>query len=581
MRSLRHPLVLCMVLAFCTLMCAQCKGEKPDLKPAEAGRPGGRLSIAVRTEPKTFNPVIATDTASQLVIRRMMADLIHINRGTLKTEPALALNCKVSEGGRRITLELRRDVRFSDGAPFDADDVVFTFKVFLDEKVASSQRSLLMVGGKPVRVEKIDAYRLRFTFPAPYAVAERFFDSIVILPRHLLEKEYNEGRINEAWNVSTPPEKIVGLGPFRLKRFVPGERTVLERNPYYWKVDAKGQRLPYLNELVFLTVPNQDAEAVRFRAGDTQITGNLNTENFTALQKDEKAGHFHVKDLGTGLEYSFLLFNLNFDIQGRLPEVARHQKWFSDVRFRQAVSAAIDRDAIVRLAYQSLATPLATHITPAYGEWFNHDIPAPQLAPQRARELLKLAGFSWKKDGSLIDASGQAVEFTIMVSSSNHQRTQIAALIQEDLKKIGMKASVVAMEFKAMQARITGTHDFDTAVMALQGGDTDPNTSMDVWISSGETHYWHPSEKKPATPWEAEIDKLLQAQLVEMDTKKRKALHDRMLKIAAEQAPMICLVSPHVLVGASDDVGNFNPAILDPFTLWNADELFWKGPAGK
>ena len=233
----------------------------------EPGRPGGRLVVAQRAEPKTLNPVTALDSASREVIHRMMADLVHINRATQRTEPALASSWTVSGGGRRYLLHLRRGLRFSDGHPFDADDVVFTFQVYLDEKVGSPQRDLLIVGGKPIAVRKQDAWTVAFEFAEPYAPAERLFDSLAVLPRHLLEAAWREGRLARAWTLNTPPAQIAGLGPFRMKEYVPGQRLVLERNPYYWKRDSRETPLPYLDQLVFLFVAGEDGQAMRFQAG--------------------------------------------------------------------------------------------------------------------------------------------------------------------------------------------------------------------------------------------------------------------------------------------------------------------------
>jgi peptide/nickel transport system substrate-binding protein len=228
----------------------------------DPGVRGGQLVIAQRAEPKTFNPVMAVDAPSREVLRRLTADLIHINRQTLGTEPSLARAWSASADGRHYTLALRPGLRFSDGHPCDADDVVFSFGVYLDERVHSPQRDVLMIAGQPITVRKIDALTVAFDLPAPYAAAERLFDSVAILPRHQLEKAYRDGTIAQAWTLSADPSAIVGLGPFRLARYVPGERIVLERNPYYWKVDARGQRLPYLDRLTFIQVPDDNAQAV-------------------------------------------------------------------------------------------------------------------------------------------------------------------------------------------------------------------------------------------------------------------------------------------------------------------------------
>ncbi len=323
------------------------RGEELQTSDNEIGHYGGTLVVGQRTEPKTLNPVTAADAPSREVIGRMMADLIHINRASQQVEASLAKSWTVSRDGRIFTLKLRRGLRFSDGQPFDADDVLFTFQVYLDEKVHSPQRDLLVVGGKPLEVQKVDAYTVRFALTQPYAAAERIFDSLAILPRHLLEKPYREGRFAQVWNVNASPAEIAGLGPFRLKEYVPGQRMVLERNPYFWKVDKKKNRLPYLDQVAFLFVGNEDGQVIRFQAGDTDLISRVNSENYKLLAKErQNQSRYELFDLGPSLEYNFLMFNLN-ELKPGLDQIAEKQKWFSDLKFRQAVSAAIDREAIV------------------------------------------------------------------------------------------------------------------------------------------------------------------------------------------------------------------------------------------
>ena len=182
------------------------------------GNYGGRIVVAQRSQPKTLNPVLAIDGPSREVIQLLMADLVHINRASQEAEPALARSVEASPDGRRYTLRLRRGLRFSDGHGFDADDVLFTFQVYLDEKVGSPQRDLLIVGGKPLSVWKEDAYTLVFEFAEPYGPGTRLFDNIAILPRHLLWTAYRQGHLGAAWNLNSPPSAIAGLGPFRFKR---------------------------------------------------------------------------------------------------------------------------------------------------------------------------------------------------------------------------------------------------------------------------------------------------------------------------------------------------------------------------
>jgi peptide/nickel transport system substrate-binding protein len=540
----------------------------------EVGRAGGRLVYALRSEPKTLNPVAAVDVASREVIRPLHADLIHIDRQTQRTGPALAKSWSVSPDGLHYTLELRRGLRFSDGTPVEVDDVVFTFHCYLDERNASPQRDLLLIGGKPLVVRKLDARRVVFDLPQPYAAAERIFDSLAILPRRRLEKVQDEGRLASAWGLSTAPAEMAGLGPFRLKSYVPGERIVLERNPYYWKIDPAGRPLPYLDEIVFLLVPSDDAQVVRFKAGETDVISRLSAPNYVALEGEAAAAR-RLQDLGAGLDYTFLFFNLNDLDAAKLPDVARKQAWFKQTAFRQAVSAALDRAGMVKLVYQGRATPLAAHVTPGNKLWIHTGLPRPQRSLARARELLGRAGFVMK-DGVLRDAKGAPVTFTMLTNAANAARVQIATIVQDDLKDIGIQAQVVPFENRALLDRVLKTHDYDAALMSLASGDADPTSEMNVYMSSGPTHLWRLGASAPLAPWEKEIDDLMQRQLVERDGAARKRFYDRVQQLVAENLPMIPILSPNVLVGAKAGLGNFRPAILDPQVIWNVDEMFWR-----
>jgi peptide/nickel transport system substrate-binding protein len=576
-RYRRRPALVCcaVLLSVCAAGFASSPPTGEDLAVTDAppGRMGGGLSVALRSEPKTLNPVLAQDDPSRDVIRCLNADLIHINRETLKTEPALATSWAISPDGKQYLVHLRHGVRFSDGQPFNADDVVFSFELYLDEKLHSPQRDLLVVGDKPMAVQKVDDYTVRFSLTEPYAAAERLFDGLAILPRHSLEGAYREGKFPEAWSVSASPDQFAGLGPFRLKQYVPGQRVVLEKNPFYWKQDKAGNRLPYLAQLQFLFVANEDAQVIRFEDGDTDVLSRFSAENFAVLEKQQATKGYHVADLGAGLEYNFLFFNLN-NLSGKSkPEISAKQAWFNDLRFRQAVSIAIDRAGIVRLVYSGRATPLWDQVTPGNKLWVNQDIPHPSRSLDQAKGLLKSAGFWWKADGSLVDPHGTPVEFTIVTNASNVQRTKMAAIIEDDLGHLGMNVHVVPLEFRAMVDRLLNTYDYEAAIMGIASGDIDPTNEMNVWVSDGETHLWNLAGK-PSTPWEAEMDKLMQQQEVTLDFAKRKKLYDRVQEIVSQNLPVICLASPNILVAARDRVGNFRPAILDPYVLWNVEELY-------
>jgi peptide/nickel transport system substrate-binding protein len=549
--------------------------------PGEIGRSGGRLVVSLRDEPKTLNPLTAADTPSREVIGAMQADLVHINRATQLTESALAKSWKISADGLQYTLTLRHGLRFSDGHPLDADDVLFTFRVYLDENVHATQRDLLIVGGKPITVRKIDAQTLLFQFAKPYGVEERLFDGLAILPRHLLEKPYREGKLAQLWKPSTPANEWAGLGPFRLKEYVAGQKLVLERNPYYWKTDTKGNRLPYLDELVFLFVPSADAQVLRFQSGETDIITHLGAENFSVLSRQQ--GGTTMADAGPGLEYNFLFFNLNDLGEKSSADLTRKQKWFRDVKFRQAISAAVDREAIVRLVYQGRGAALWGPVTPGNRRWVNAAIPHSPRSLERARALLKEAGFSWSAtsngESALLDSDRKPVEFSILTSSSNADRTKMATLIQDDLKQLGMHVQVVPLEFRSLIDRVTQTKEYDACLLGLTSFDADPTPDLNVWLSSGGTHLWNPSQPHPSTTWEAEIDRLMEQQLSTPGYDQRKKLYDRVQEILAENQPMIFLASPDILVGAKNSIVNVHPAVIEPYALWNVEQLYFRSAA--
>jgi peptide/nickel transport system substrate-binding protein len=547
----------------------------------DIGRPGGRIVIALRSEPKTLNPLISPDTTSREVISTMQADLVHINRATQLTEPALAKSWKVSADGLQYTLTLRQGLKFSDGQPVDIEDVLFTFRVYLDEAVHATQRDLLIVDGKPIVVRKVDAQTVTVTLAKPYGVGERLFDGLAILPRHLLETAYKEGKLAQAGGLGTAPNQWAGLGAFRLKEYVAGQRLVLERNPYYWKMDERGNRLPYLDEIVFLFVPSADAQVVRFQSGDTDIISRLGAENFSVLSR--QAGNYRMVDAGPGLEYNFLFFNLN-ELGEKTPaEMTRKQSWFRSEKFRQAVSLAIDREAIVRLVYQGRGAALWGPVTPGNPRWVNAAIAHPARSIDKSRQLLADVGFKLTGGESgeprLVDADGKSVEFSIVTSASNADRAKMATLIQDDLKQLGMRVQVVPLELRSLIDRVTQTKEYDACVLGIASYDADPNPDLNVWLSSGGMHLWNPSEKRPATDWEAEIDRLMEQQLTVTSTAQRKKLYDRVQEILAERQPMIFLASPDILVGSKTGIGNFHPAVLEPYVLWNAEQLYQRNGA--
>jgi peptide/nickel transport system substrate-binding protein len=576
-----HIAGLSSVLCAVTVLALRAVPDKPlgtreDLLVSSTpiGHCGGQLVFSLRAEPKTLNPVSNIDTNSRTVIRLMSADLIHINSFTQRTEPALARSWSVSPDGRIYTIHLRQGLRFSDGYPFTSDDVVFTFQAHLDERSGSTQRDLLIIENKPITVRKLDEYTVRFELPQPYAAAERLFDGIVILPRHLLEPAYVAGQLSQAWGISTPPQQIAGLGPFRLKHLDSGQRVVLERNPYYWKTDTNNQRLPYLDRLVGLFLGNANAEILRFEAGETDVINRLTAGSFATLEKSQDSHGFRVYDIGPGLLFDFLFFNQNQLGSSASIELRRNQAWFRQMPFRQAISLALDRESLAQLAYRSHARPLWGPVTPGDKIWGNADLPHAPKSTDKARALLQSAGYTWNSGGRLLDPQGNLVKFSVIYNAGNPAQGEIAVLIQQDLNQIGISLGIVPLEFRSFLDRISRTYQYEAAIMTLASGDSDPNSEINVWISGGGAHFWNLTEKRPEAPWQIEVDQLMKRQMTTLQFARRRLLYNKVQQLIVDNAPIICLTSPDVLVGAKNSIGNFQPAILGESTLWNAEALF-------
>ncbi len=547
---------------------AGCSRRPPAPSPPPRG---GRLVVSQASGPKTFNPLFATDTDTLGILNCVMSVLVRINRQTGEAEPELAESLTSSSDHRVLTIRLRPGVTFSDGHPLTADDVLFTFQVIYDPALRSSVRDVLDIEGGQIVVEKKDSRTITLTFPKPVATSERLLDSVHILPKHRLEADYRAGRFASRWDLSTPPQEIVGLGPFRLKEYVPGERTVLVRNPHYWKRDPAGRPLPYLDEITFLIVPDRSTRVLKFQQGELDLLSPLTPEEVARLEPQVAARRIRIYDLGPSLICEVMWFNLNPRARSLSPTKLA---WFQDVRFRQAVSFAINRQALIDVVFAGKAAPVWGPV-PTTSPWFHQGVKTYPYDPLRAKALLAEAGFRDRNgDGVLEDAQGNALAFTLVTNAGNPLRERMGLMIQEDLKKVGIRVNFAPIETKTMLDRLARGTDYEAGLLAIAAGDTDPSSLRNFLLSSGSNHWWNPQQPTPATEWEKRIDELLNEFLTSGDQRRRKALFDEVQTILSEQVPLIYLVARDLIVGAKPTVGNLKPGLLPDPLLWNAEELY-------
>lgn len=240
---------------------------------------------------------------------------------------------------------------------------------------------------------------------------------------------------------------------------------------------------------------------------------------------------------------------------------------------------AVDRDSIARSTLQGLATPLYGVVSPANRIWANPDLPKIAYDPAQAASLLQEAGFTRRGAADapeLVDAQGNRVEFSLLVPAESEPRKLMAAVIQEDLAKLGIRMQIVPIEFSAVTNAWTKSYDYEAILLGLSVTDLEPSTYANLLLSSGGAHQWRPNQKSPATEWEAKVDQLFAEQARESDPERRKSKFREIQRIVADASPVITIVARHVVSAANSRVGNFSPSPVFPYSMWNAEELFIK-----
>lgn len=568
-KSTAGVILLCSFLFFQT--CAAASGPQ--------ARYGGTLVLALTSDPRSLNPVLAKETSTTAVTGHMFEGLTSADPFTLKVIPNLAERWESSQDGLVWTFHLREGLLWSDGAPFTSDDVAFTFNdLIFNDDVPNSARDIFTLDGKPVKVEALDPRTVRFTLPVRFAPFLRSLGQ-EILPRHVLAGAVKDRKFNFTWGIDTRPADIVGTGPYVLAEYQPGRRVVFKANPRYWKKSPQGDALPYIQRIEYLIVPNLDVAFLKFLEGSIDAYA-MRGMDYPLLKPREKEKDLTVHDLGPDLGSNFITFNQNAGVH---PETGKEfvapwkRAWFMDLRFRRAVAHAIDKQRIIEIVKNGLGYPQDSPESPAAGFFYCPDVKKYDFDLAAARALLKDMGFADKDgDGVLEDVSGRALAFNLYTNADNSERADIAAIIRSDLERIGMKVNLQLVEFNTLVSKLTSSCDWDAIVLGLTGG-VDPHFGQNVWRSSGQLHLWSPRQKVPATAWEKEIDAIFSAAVQEMDEGRRKAYYDAYQKIVAEQLPVIYTALSARLTAVKNRFGNLKPS---PFggVFHNLEEIYIREP---
>lgn len=518
---------------------------------------------AMRSEPRSFNRYVARERASHLVSVLMHARLVRIQLDTQEVEPWLITAHQIGDGGRSLTLTLRDDVVWSDGAPFTSADVAFSFKAAFDPSVKSTVADALMVAGHPVQCEVLGPHQVKLTYAEPTAAALRTLDGLPILPQHVLGAALEAGTFRDQWTTTTPPAQLVGLGPFLLESYAPGERLVFVRNPRYFR---KG--FPKLDRLTVQIVPDQNAEFLQVSNGGLDVmTGDLRPDDLAAARTAAEAGTVRLHDVGVGLDPDMLWLNLKAEADGGV------SGWKRRDEFRIALSKAVDRTAMANAVYQGQGVAVDGFVTPGNKAWFD---PTRTMTPfdlAASKALLDTIGLTDRNgDGQRDAPDGSPARLTVLTQKGNAARERGAAFLQQAVRAVGLALDVVPLEQGALVEAIT-TGKYEAAYFGALASDTDPASQLNFWMSSGSFHPWNPAQATPATPWEAEIDRLMQLQVRSLDPAERTRLFAEVQKTFAAAQPAIYFAVPRVTVVTSRRLAGVRPGILQPSVLWNADDL--------
>lgn len=544
----------------------------------EVGKFGGTfVSSTIGEGPKTFNPFNTKDNISAQMSEIMYDGLVTTDVVTGKTIPKLAKSFSVN--GKEYIVNLRHGLKWSDGKPITADDVVFTWQnIIFDGFGNTSTRDSVMIDGKIPTVEKIDDYTVKFVTPEPFAPFLRMLSS-PIAPKHIFQPAVNRGReyFDGFLSTNTNPKEFVTSGAFRLKEYVPAQRVVFERNPNYYEINKDGKKLPYLDKLVYLIVGDINNQVLKFEGGELDEIS-LQGANVARFKEMEKHSDFTVFNIGpdTGTMYLSMNMNNRKNEKGKYYVDQKKQVWFQDKNFRQAVDYAIDRKNMVFNIANGLGYPLFTPET-LNSIFLNKKLKPYDKNTEKSKELLKKSGFTWDKAGHLIDKFGNHVEFDLYTNAGNTEREAIGVMVKQDLEDLGMKVNFKPIEFNSLVNKLMASLDWDMVIMGFTGSPLEPNGGKNVWLSDGTLHIFNQRLERdansPRYAFEKRIDYLYTQGALATKFEDRKKYYDEYQAIVYNEKPLIYIYSPIRIVALRKKFKNIYPTSLGGVTH-NIEEIW-------
>lgn len=545
--------------------------EQEDLTPSEKPFLGGTLYLALTASPQSFLFYGTLDNNAYTVIGQTMTGLVELHPVTNAIRPGLAESWSTSADGKEVTFYLR-DVKWSDGVAFTADDVIFTFENFIMNTVAkgnSVDRFTILDTSdgikKPVKWVKINDRTVKAILPSPFGPFYMNLSHAYIYPKHKLESKIDKNRpdsVNELWLTNVSPSEIVANGPYRLVSYVMDQKVVLEKNPHYWRVDRFGNQLPYFDKLEYLIVKDDEVRLAKFMAGEIDYMA-ITARDFPMLKSRELAGGpFTVfRAQPTQPTPSPVHIAFNFDVENK-----ELRELFRNTEFRRAMEYLLDRERIIDEVYNGLAIPGAGLVLPANKAFYNPKIESILRAynPQKANEILDSLGLKDKNGDKIREfTSGKNVEFTLTVQNSPQDYQDVALIFKEDLEKAGIKVNLQILD-GTLVGNMFGAGNFEAGVRAF-GNQPDLELRKAIWQPGTQLYYWHYSTldkenllaiTKNMFDWEKRLYDLFDLGSITTDQAKRKVIYDEVQEIYHDVLPVIFVSKGMNLFGASKTLGN-------------------------
>jgi peptide/nickel transport system substrate-binding protein len=528
--SIRSLSVLYLLLfALPLLLVAGCSKEI-EIKTPNA------ITTGSGADAKRLLPPLASDSASGDISGLVFNGLVKYDKD-IKLKGELAESWEIKNEGLEIIFHLRKGVKWHDGEEFTSDDVIFTYNTFTDPNVPTPYSSEY---GPVKSVEAVDKYTVRVTYSKPFAPALESW-GMGMLPKHILEgKDITEEQYSR---------KPIGTGPYKFKEWITGQKIVLEANDDYF------EGRPNIDKYIFRVIPDEATMFLELKSGGIDFMGLNPTQYKYNAGKEQFRKHFQ-KFRYPAFAYTYMGYNL---LDPR----------FKDKRIRKAITHAINKEDIIKGVLHGYGTPCTGPFPPE--SWaFNPDVKDPEYNPEKAKELLKEAGWEPGPEG-ILQKNGESFKFTVITNQNNDMRLKIAQIIKEHLKKVGLEMDIRPLEWQAMLHEFIDKKLFEAVILGWSLG-RDPDAYI-IWHSSqmAEGQFNFISYKND------EVDRLLIEGRQTFGLEKRKKIYNRIHELLAEDQPYTFLYVPDALPVLHK---RFKGVEKAPLGIWH-DFIHWYVPQDK